>query len=107
MRASLFVLLIWFCLPLQWAGLVTGDNCAHPACTVVQARADGQGDAQAALSVSAHSHCGGCHGAALVLPCGRGATADTVGQRAWPWPRPWIEVLLVERPERPQWPPLA
>ena len=31
MRASLFVLLIWFCLSLQWAGLGSDDRCAHPA----------------------------------------------------------------------------
>jgi mono/diheme cytochrome c family protein len=108
MRARLFVLLIWFCLPLQWAGLAVADSCVHPACSVVvQAQAGGQGDAEAALSASAHSHCGGCHGAALALSPGRGLATDTVGQRVWAWPRPWVEALRVERPERPQWPPLA
>jgi len=107
MRASLFVLLIWFCLSLQWAGLGSDDRCAHPACTVVQAQGGVQGDAEAALSATAHSHRGGCHGAALVLSARRGPMTDTVGQRARASLRPWTEVLLVERPERPQWPPLA
>lgn len=112
MCACLLALLMLLCLPMQWADAAAGALCVHEPCAVIhanlandQAPADaddhiGQPDAQ-------HTHCGSCHTGVLAMLASTpfvlsNATADLQSE-----PSLWTEVLLIERPERPQWSTLA
>ncbi len=112
MRACLLALLLLFCLPLQWAGAATGAPCAHEPCAPVHA---GLADAptQAAVddavgeSHAQHPHCGSCHTGAMALSASAPLVPGDASRGLLSGPNRWIEVLLIERPERPQWPTLA
>lgn len=107
MRACLLALLMLFCLPLQWAGAATGvpvnESCApiHTSLTagVQQAAAD---DTIGEV-LSQHSHCGSCHTGALAMPASVSFGLNDATSGLLPVPTHWSEVMLIERPERPQW----
>lgn len=112
MRACLLALLMLFFLPLQWAGAATGTPCAHELCaplhaSLTEASAQAAADEAVDESHAQHPHCSSCHTGAMAMaastPWALGDTAS--GQLSGP--NPWHEVLLIERPERPQWPTLA
>jgi len=101
-----------FCLPLQWAGAAVGDACAHEPCahlhdgapkTLPHADADNHTNDSHALN----PHCGGCHAGVLALLANESFLVSD--SRAWALAGSysWIQVLFVERPERPQWSALA
>lgn len=113
MRACLLALLMLFCWPLQWAGAATGEPCAHEPCAPLHAGlagASAQALADEAMSeahAAQHSHCGSCHTGVMALsssvPWGLSDAAGGLLSE----PNLWNEILLIERPERPQWPTLA
>ncbi|MBX3611289.1 MAG: hypothetical protein KF871_15460 [Hydrogenophaga sp.] len=112
MRACLLALLMLFCLPLQWAGAATGAPCAHEPCaplhaSLTEASAQAAADEAVGESHAQHPHCGSCHTGAMALSASAPwAVGDTArGLRSGP--KPWTEVMLIERPERPQWLTLA
>jgi hypothetical protein len=112
MRACLLALLMLFCLPLPWAGAATGTPCAHEPCaplhtSLPEASAQAMTDEAVGESHAQHPHCSSCHTGAVVASASVPWTlADTAcGLRSCP--KPWAEILLIDRPERPQWHPLA
>lgn len=112
MRACLLALLMLFCWPLQWAGAATGAPCAHEPCASLHASltdmaAQAAADEAVGESHAQHLHCGNCHTGAMAMSSSTPwALGDTVSGLL-SGPKPWTEVLLTERPERPQWPTLA
>lgn len=112
MRAFLLAFLLMFCLPLQWAGAVTGAPCVHEPCAPMHASAAGvsaQADAadHAGESHAQHPHCGSCHAGALALLASVPFSMGDTRTRTQAGSRSWTEGLFVERPERPQWSALA
>lgn len=112
MRACLLALLMLFCLPLQWASADAGAPCAHEPCaplhaSLTETSAQAAADEAMGESHAQHPHCGSCHTGAMALSASTSwAVGDTVsGPRSGP--KPWTEVLLIDRPERPQWRTLA
>jgi len=112
MRAVLLTLLMLFCLPLQWAGAAEREPCVHEPCASVHANlADTSGQAETddhvGESHAQHSHCGSCHSGALALAASTPFVPSNDADRLHAVARLWTEILLVERPERPQWTTLA
>ncbi|MFM2274385.1 MAG: hypothetical protein RL211_257 [Pseudomonadota bacterium] len=112
MRACLLALLMLFCLPPQWAGVATGTPCSHERCTLlhavlvdapVQAVADDEMDE----SHAQHPHCGSCHTGAMVMSVSASFSLNDTTTGLLSGPKLWLEVLLIERPERPKWPTLV
>ncbi len=112
MRACLLALLMLFCLPLQWAGAASGAPCAHEPCAPLHASLN-EASAQAAVdeamgeSHAQHPHCGSCHTGAMAISASTSLVLGDAASGLLSGPKPWTEVLLIERPERPQWPTLA
>lgn len=116
MRACLLALLMLFCLPLQWAGAATGTPCAHEPCTALHAS---QTDVPAYTSAQAaavdasgeshaqHAHCGSCHTGAMAMSTNAPLVLSDPTTSLPTGTSLLTEVLLVERPERPQWSTLA
>lgn len=112
MRVVLLTLLMLFCLPLQWAGAAEREPCVHEPCasahaTLTVAPALANTDNHVGESHAQHSHCGSCHSGALALPVCASFVPSDEATRLHMVASLWTEVLLVERPERPQWPTLA
>ena len=112
MRACLLALLMLLCLPLQWAGAATGVSCAHELCAPLHASLTDM-PAQAAAgdaggeSHAQHPHCGSCHSGAMAISACASLVLNEATSGLLSVPKLWTEVLLVERPERPQWTTLA
>jgi hypothetical protein len=112
MRACLFALLMLFFLPLQWAGAATGAPCAHEPCAPLHASLT-DASVQAAVddltgkSHAHHPHCGSCHTGAMAMTASAPFVLSAAAENLLSGPKSWTEVLLIERPERPQWPTLA
>ncbi|MDQ7744557.1 hypothetical protein [Hydrogenophaga pseudoflava] len=112
MRLVLLTLLMLFCLPLQWAGAAEHEPCVHELCASAHATltvppALANTDDHLGESYAQHSHCGSCHSGALALPVCAPFVSSDEATRLHMVASLWTEVLLVERPERPQWPTLA
>ncbi len=112
MRACLLALLMLFCLPLQWAGAATGAPCAHEPCAPLHASlADlstlATADEAMGESHAQHPHCGSCHTGAMAISASAPFVLHAATNRLLSGPKRWTEVLLSDRPDRPQWPTLA
>lgn len=101
-----------FCLPLQWAGAATGTPCAHEPCAALHAsltEVSAQAAANEAVGEShaQHPHCGSCHTGAMALSASAPLVLIDANSSPLSGQKLWTDVLLIERPERPQWPTLA
>ncbi|MDZ7892770.1 MAG: hypothetical protein U5L73_13560 [Rhodoferax sp.] len=111
MRACLLALLLLFCLPLQWAGAASGVPCVHEACaplhtSLTDVSTPAVTDAAAGEAHAQHPHCGSCHTGAMAMTASAPFLSTDDTSCLLPGPNLWTEVLLIERPERPQWPAL-
>ena len=112
MRAVLLTLLMLFCLPLQWAGAAEREPCVHEPCASVHANlADTSGQAETddhvGESHAQHAHCGSCHTGAMAMSTNAPLVLSDPTTSLPTGTSLLTEVLLVERPERPQWSTLA
>lgn len=112
MRACLLALLMLFCLPLQWAGAATGSPCAHEPCvplhaSLTEAATQATTDEAVGESHQQHPHCGSCHTGAMATSASSPWALGDAASGLLSGPNLWTEVLLIERPERPQWLTLA
>lgn len=111
MRAFLLVLLMLFCLPLQWAGAATGtpvnESCARMHNSFTAGAQQAAADDAIGEVLSQHSHCGSCHTGALAMPASVSFALNDATSSLLSGPTHWSEVMLIERPERPQWPTLV
>jgi hypothetical protein len=112
MRACLLALLMLFLLPSPWAGAAAENICAHEPCAqshvgFSMASQLGAADNHAGESHALNPHCGGCHAGALALLGGACFFAGDTLTRVAAGTCSWTQVLLTERPERPQWSALA
>lgn len=112
MRAFSLILFLLLGLPLQWVGFIEGEADALDSRAVVHAGVRGEvltvlADDLVSEPRESHLPCEYCHAIALNAVDRPAFALNDPKTERLSVPSRWVENILIERPERPQWPTLV